>query len=53
MKEVADRPVLHAVLVEASNMTAEDRRARILKCVAEGRTIRIGYRSVSNPPRRS
>jgi hypothetical protein len=36
MEQVANRPMLKAVLVEASKMTTEQRRARILKCVAEG-----------------
>jgi len=37
MEQVADRPMLNDVLVEASKMTTEGRRARILKCVADGR----------------
>jgi len=37
MEQVANRPMLNDVLVEASKMTMEGRRARILKCVAEGR----------------
>jgi hypothetical protein len=37
MEQVADRPTLNTVLAEASKMTAEDRRARIRRCVAEGR----------------
>lgn len=37
MEIVVDRPKLNDVLVEASKLTLEDRRARILKCVGDGR----------------
>jgi hypothetical protein len=37
MEQVANRPMLNAVLAEASKMTTDERRARILKCVVEGR----------------
>ena len=37
MPQVADRPMLNDVLVEASQLTPEERRARILECVAEKR----------------
>jgi hypothetical protein len=37
MEQVSNRPMLNAVVVEASKMTTEKRRARILRCVADGR----------------
>jgi hypothetical protein len=37
MEQVADRPMLNAILVEAARITPGERRARILQCVAEGR----------------
>jgi hypothetical protein len=36
MEQVVDRPPLNAVLVEAAKMTPEERRARILRCIAAG-----------------
>lgn len=36
MEQVADRPLLNAILVEAAKITPEERRVRILQCVAEG-----------------
>jgi hypothetical protein len=37
MEQVADRPLLNDILVEAAKLTHEQRRARIVRCVAEGR----------------
>lgn len=37
MEQFPDRLMLNAILLGASKMTADDRRARILKCVAKGR----------------
>jgi hypothetical protein len=36
-EHVADRPMLNAVLVEAAKIGAEERGARIARCVAERR----------------
>jgi hypothetical protein len=37
MERVADRPMVNAVLVEAARIAPEERRTRIVRCVAEGR----------------
>jgi hypothetical protein len=37
MEQVADRPLLNAVLIEAAKISPEERRVRITQCVAEGR----------------
>jgi len=37
MEQVDDRPMLNAILVEAAKITPEERRTRIMRCVAEGR----------------
>jgi hypothetical protein len=37
MEQPADRRPLNTVLLEAARLTADERRARITHCVAEGR----------------
>jgi hypothetical protein len=37
MEQVADRPLLNDVLVEAAKISPEERRARIARCIAAGR----------------
>jgi hypothetical protein len=37
MDQLADRPTLNDILVEAAKLTCEERRARIFRCVGEGR----------------
>jgi len=37
MEQMANRPTLNDILVEAAKLTYEVRRARIFRCVGEGR----------------
>jgi hypothetical protein len=39
MEQISNRLTLTAVLVEAANLTPEERRRRITRCVAEGRHV--------------
>jgi hypothetical protein len=37
MEQTENGPVLNDILIEAAKITPEERRARIVRCVAEGR----------------